>query len=585
MVDEKKLVENYLHQKSWKVKESSSVGFSYGGLCKSITAEVCKQYWLNHIYDQMNPKIKEAHQKGEFHIHDLGGLTLYCCGYSLSSVLAQGIQGIPNIPISGRPKHFKSALAQVANIITLFQSEIMGAVAFNSFDTYLAPYVKEDGLSYKEVKQMMQGFVFQVNSNTRQGAEPAFFNLSIDKTPPKDLVNQPAYMAGVKDYTYKDCQSEMDMINQAYEEVMMQGDEKGQPFSYPIPTYNVGKRFDWTNPKVDPLFDMAGKFGYPYFANFLNSDMDESDARSMCCRLRLDLTELKKRNGGLFGSGDNTGSIGVVTVNLPRIAYQSKNKSEFFSRLDVLLDLASESLEIKRKFLNEVILPSGLLPAFSHYVGTLKNHFSTIGEIGKNEMCLNLLGEDITTENGKAFALEVGEHIRKRIQEIQKETGNLYNYEATPAESTCYRLAKKDKSEFPDIITQGERDVYYTNSCHIPVKDIKGINETFKHQEDLQCQYTGGTVIHIFTKGRVSGQRVKEITKTLLETYKVPYVSWSPLTKFCPDHGPIDTEAGLCPICKKTLKQFQKITGYLREVGNYNNGKAEEFRQRNQLEV
>ena len=582
MVDSKSVVEGYLSQSDWRVKESSSVSFSYGGLCKRMVDVVSRDYWLNEIYPN---NVKAAHKSGLMHIHDLGGLTLYCCGYSLSSLLATGIKGIPNIPTSAPAKHFASALAQIANVITVFQSEIMGAVAYNSVDTYLAPYVKEDNLSYEQVKQLIQGFIFQVNSNNRMGAEPVFFNITMDITPPEDLIDQYAFAGKVLDYKYKDCQAEIDMINKAFFEVMMQGDENGQPFSYPILTYNIHSRFDWNNEKTDPLWEMAGKYGYPYFANFINSDMDVSDSKSMCCRLKLDLTELRRRNGGLFGSGDNTGSIGVVTINLPRIAYLSKDKDEFFEKLESAIEVASESLEIKREFLEEEILPNNLLPAFNQYVGTIDNHFSTIGEVGKNEMCLNLLGKDITTKEGKEFAVEVGDFIRNKISELQESTGNLYNYEATPAESTCYRLAKKDKDEFGDIITQGENDPYYTNSCHIPVSQVDGINETFKHQEDLQVQYTGGTVIHIYTKGMIEGIKIKTITKTLLEKYKVPYVSWSPLTKFCEEHGHQETDGDICPECGNRLKQFQRITGYLREVSNFNNGKKEEFRQRVQLKV
>lgn len=579
------IVDSYLKQKSWKVKESSSVGYSYGGLCKAITSDVSKKYWLNNVYDK---RVREAHESGAMHIHDLGGLTLYCCGFSLATLLADGIHGIPNIPRSKAPKHFMAATAQIANIITIWQNEIMGAVALNSFDTQLAPYVKEDKLTYDQVKQIMQGFIFQVNSNSRMGAEPVFFNLTFDITPPADLVDQNAFAGTMLPYKYKDCQKEMDMINQAFYEIMMGGDSNGQPFSYPIPTYNIHERFDWENPKSNQLFEMAAKFGYPYFANFLNSDMDVSDVRSMCCRLRLDLKELRKKNGGLFGAGDNTGSIGVVTLNLPRIAYESVNEEEFFKNLDEKMEIAKDSLEVKRKFIEDVVLGDKrqtLVPAFKTYVGSVRNHFSTIGEVGRNEMCVNLLNQDILSEEGKDFALRVGEHILKRIQEFQEETGHLYNYEATPAESTCYRLALKDKKDYPNIYTQGDKTPYYTNSCHIPVKDITGINNTFKHQEDLQVQYTGGSVIHIFTQGSIDAEKVKKMTKILLETYKVPYMSWSPLTKFCPDHGHVDVEGDVCPECGKKLKQYQRITGYLREVGNFNEGKTAEFKQRKQQKL
>ncbi len=582
-INVKNLVENYLNDIDWRVNESSSSPKSYGGLSKYSAGEVSKNYWLNEIYPN---DIKDAYLRGDIHIHDLSALTLYCCGYSLENILTLGVQGIENIPTSSPASHFDSALNQIANLITVYQNEIAGAVALNSVDTLLAPFIAKDNLSKKEVTQSLQNFIYSINSNSRGGAEPAFSNVTLDITPTQSMLNKPVIIGGeYKDTTYGDYQNEMDLFNECFVELMLHGDSKGEPFSYPVVTYNIGKRFDWDNPKNDKIFEMAGKFGYPYFANFINSDLDEDDAKSMCCRLRLDIRELRKRNGGLFGSGDNTGSIGVVTINLPRIGYLSKTKEEFFKRLDFNLELAKESLEIKRKYLQKNVLEKGLIPAFEFYVGTLDNHFSTIGEIGKNEMCVNFLGVDILDPKGKEFAVEVGEHIRNKLQDFQEETGNLYNYEATPAEATCYRLARKDRDCFDDIFTQGTSDSpYYTNSCHIPVKDISTIHKTYTHQDDLQSQYTGGTVIHNYLVGAISGPDAKHIVKTILTNYKSPYTSLSPLNRYCPVHGYQDTKELECPICGKELDLYQRVTGYIRKVKNFNIGKKAEFSDRNQLD-
>jgi ribonucleoside-triphosphate reductase len=587
MNSSKTIVEGYLKKQDWRVKENSNSPYSYGGLGKHMIAEVSKDYWLREVYPSY---IAEKYVNGDMHIHDLGGLTLYCCGFSLKNVITMGVQGVPNIPTSSPAKHFDSILNQIANLITVYQNEIMGAVAFSSLDTLLAPFVKVDELRYCEVKQSMQNFIFSINSNSRGGAEPAFSNITMDLTPPNDLLNEYALIgSGLLDFKYKDCQREMDMINRAFCELMIKGDSNGRPFAYPIPTYNIHDRFDWDNPNNNLLWEMAGKYGYPYFANFLNSDMKPEDARSMCCRLRLDLTELKKRNGGLFGSGDSTGSIGVVTVNLPRLAYKNKgNKQTFFDSLDEVLVAAKDSLEIKREWLQKNVIETRLIPAFNTYVGTMRNHFLTIGIIGMNEMCENFFGEgiNILTDEGKNLAIEVGKHIREKLLQFQKETGNLYNYEATPAESTSYRLALKDKKEFEDIITRGTKKApYYTNSCHIPVGKIKGIKETFDHQEDLQIQFTGGTVIHIFCNAAISAETAKSIIKTVCMNYKVPYVSISPLNRYCPEHGYIADDVDECPICRRPVQKYQRITGYLRCVDNYNEGKRAEFNERNQLKL
>jgi anaerobic ribonucleoside-triphosphate reductase len=585
MILSNKVVDEYIDKSDWRIYENSNSPYSFGGLQKHIVAEVSKDYWLRYVYPE---KITKAYLNGKMHIHDLGGLTLYCCGFSLKNIIMLGVQGVPNIPVSKPAKHFDAILNQIANLVTVYQNEIMGAVAFNSFDTMLAPFIKIDNLSYSEVKQDMQNFIFSINSNSRGGAEPAFTNITFDLTPPEDLLNQKALVqAEEMDFTYKECQTEIDMINKAFFELMIKGDAKGKPFAYPIPTYNIHKRFDWDNPNNDLLWEMAGKFGYPYFANFLNSDLDINDIRSMCCRLSLNLNELRKKNGGLFGAGDSTGSIGVVTINLPRIAYlNSGNKKRFFKDLERTLDLAKESLEIKREWLDNNIISKKLIPAYATYVGTLRNHFSTIGVLGMNEMCENFMGQDILSEEGKDFAIEVSNFIRTKLIQYQEETGHLFNFEATPAESTCYRLAKKDKEEFEDIITQGTDEApYYTNSCHIPVGKIGGIQEIFNHQNDLQILFTGGTVIHLFLNGAIDGSNAKHIIKTVCEQYQVPYISLSPLNRYCKQHGYIEEQVEKCPICNSDLELYQRITGYLRKVEFFNKGKKSEFKDRKQLKV
>lgn len=583
MKSSKNIVESYLKKSDWRINENSNAPFSFGAMNKYITSEVSKDYWLREVYPE---HIAKAYVDGYIHIHDLGGLTLYCTGYSLKDILLKGVRGVPNIPTSAPAKHFDSVLNQCANLVTVFQNEIMGAVAFNGFDTLLAPFIKKDNLGYAEVKQAMQNFVFSVNSNSRAGAEPAFFNLTFDLTPPADMLDSYCVVGGdLVSFTYGSCQQEMDLINRVFFEIMLQGDADGKLFAYPIPTYNIHSRFDWDNPNNKLLWEMAGKYGTPYFANFINSELDISDVRSMCCRLRLDLSELRHRNGGLFGAGDSTGSIGVVTLNLPRIAYESKgNKDVFFDTLDKYLEIAKESLEIKRVWLQENILDTNAIPAYMEYVGTINNHFSTIGILGANEMCENFMGKNILDEEAKQFTISVGEHIRSKLLQFQEETGHLYNYEATPAESTCYRLALLDKKKHPDIFTQGSgNSVYYTNSCHIPVSLVEDINSTFKHQEELQSQFTGGTVIHCYLNGGISGDHAKQIVKSMFENYKVPYTSLSPISRYCDEHGYITETTNKCPICGMKLKLYQRITGYLRCVDNFNKGKKAEFRDRNQL--
>ena len=586
MLSSKKIVDDYIKKIDWRVNENSNSPYSFGSLNKHIIAEVSKDYWLNEVYK--DKRIIDAYKNGDMHIHDLGGLTLYCCGYSLRNIILMGVQGIPNIPTSSPAKHFDAILNQIANLVTIYQNEIMGAVAFNSFDTLLAPYIKKDNLTYEEVKQNLQNFIFSINSNSRAGAEPAFTNITFDLFPPKDLENDPALIGDkIQEFTYKECQKEMDMLNKAFYELMNEGDYNGRPFSYPIPTYNINSNFDFDNPNNDMLFEMTGKFGYPYFANFVNSDMDQSDVRSMCCRLNLDLRELRKRNGGLFGSGDSTGSIGVVTINLPRLAYKHKNnEKEFFNALKEILIIAKDSLEKKRKWLNDNIINKDMLPAFSTYVGTLKNHFSTIGIVGLNEMCENFNGNNILTEEGMEFSIKVCNFIREELIYFQEETGNLYNFEATPAESTCYRLAKKDVEDFEDIIVRGGREYpYYTNSCHMPPNEVKNLKQLFDHQDKLQVLFTGGTVVHIYCDGAISGEKAKHIVKTVCKKYRTPYVSISPLNRYCEEHGYVKERVEECPICGKKLDLYQRITGYLRKVEFFNDGKKSEFKDRNQLSL
>ena len=585
MDSSKEIVNGYLKLKDWRVKENSNRPFSYGAMNSYMGSEVAKDYWLREVYPQY---IADAYVDGHIHIHDLGCLSLYCCGYSLKEILKKGVRGVQNIPVSGPAKHFDSVLNQIANLVTVYQNEIAGAVAFNSFDTLLAPFIKVDGLDYEGVVQNMQNFIYSVNSNSRAGAEPAFSNITFDLTPPEDLLDQKAIVGGKKvDFTYRECQKEMDMLNRAFCEIMLEGDAEGKLFAYPIPTYNIHKRFDWDNPNNDLLWEMAGKFGLPYFANFINSDMEIGDVRSMCCRLRLDLRELRKKNGGLFGAGDATGSIGVVTINLPRLGYEHKGDKEgFFKALRHYLDIAKDSLEIKRKWLQENILDTNAIPAFMEYVGTMSNHFSVIGEVGANEMCENFMGKNILDPEAHAFVHEVHEFILHALQDYQEETGNLYAFEATPAEGTCYRFAMKDKSIYKDIITQGNGgDPYYTNSCHIPVKLIESIDKTFKHQEDLQVQFNSGTVIHIYLEGAITGEQAKSIIYNVCHNYKVPYVSLSPISRYCPEHGYVKENVDECPICGERLKKYQRITGYLRCIDNFNNGKAAEFRDRKQIKI
>lgn len=577
----------YMGRKDWRVKENSNLPFSFGGLNKHIISVGSTEYWLNSVYTE---PIRKGHEDGYYHIHDLGGLTLYCCGFSMSALIVKGVRGIPNIPCSGPAQHLASIINQLANVVTIYQNEIMGAVAFNSVDTFLAPFVAKDKLTYDEVKQNIQNLVFSINSNSRGGAEPAFTNFTFDLTPPKDLMDKPIPGPNFKDgevHTHKEFQKEMDMINKAFYEIMLEGDYDGEPFAYPIPTYNIHPRFDWDNPNNDLLWEMTGRFGYPYFGNFINSSMSVDDVRSMCCRLRLDLRELRKKTGGLFGADDFTGSIGVVTLNLPRLGYLADNKEELLDYIDHYMELASESLEIKREFLNETILESNAIPAFMEYVGTLRNHFGTIGHVGMNEMCMNFLNKDITEDECVRLCQDVLNFMNEKCSDLQERTGNLYNLEATPAESTCYRLALKDMNKYDGAVQhQGTEQIpYYTNSCRIPVHKCTDIDTVLAHQSQLQPMHTGGTAEHLYLGHSISGEKAKHIVKHALTNYEIPYVSLSPLTKFCPEHKYVMTPANTCPKCGKRLSKRQRVTGYIREVDNFNEGKQAEFNDRYQLEV
>lgn len=579
-----KVVEDYLSKDDWRVNENSNAPFSYGSMCQRMVKAVSEEYWLRKVYP---PYLAEAHEMGWLHKHDLGGLTLYCCGFSIATILKKGLTGVPNVSRSAPAKHFDAILNQIANLATIFQNEIMGAVAFSSLDTYLAPFVALDNLDYAQVKQSLQNFIFCLNSNSRGGAEPAFTNISFDLTPPSDMLDKPIMVGGQYNlqHTYKEYQEQMDMINKAFCELMLNGDSSGKPFAYPIPTYNIHPRFDWDNPNNDLLWKMTGKYGTPYFGNFVNSDMDISDVRSMCCHLRLDLRELRKSTGGLFGSDDNTGSIGVVTLNLPRYGFLAQTKKELFDYIDKYMDLASESLEIKRDFLEEEIIGRGMLPAFSEYVGTLDNHFSTIGLIGMNEMCLNFLHKDIEDSESIELCQDVLHHMNQRLIQYQEATGHLYNLEATPAEATCYRLAELDSRYFPAAVQGAGKEIYYTNSCCLPVKQQRNVVQILHHQEQLQPIFTGGTAQHLYMGHSLSGEKAKAIIKYAMTQTKVPYVTISPLTKFCPEHHFVSTTDSICPHCGKSLDLYQRVTGYTRNVKFFNPGKAKEHQDRIQMEV
>ena len=591
------LVENYLQEMDWKIQENSNMCYSLQGLNNYISSDITSEYWLNRIYP---PEIREAHRQGDFHLHDLSLLSVYCVGWDLKDLLTQGFKGVAGKVESSPPRHLRSALGQIVNFFYTLQGEAAGAQAISNFDTLLAPFVRYDGLSYKEVKQALQEFVFNINIPTRVGFQTPFTNITLDLKVSPIFERQEVIVGGEpQKETYGEFQPEMDMINRAFAEVMMEGDAKGRVFTFPIPTYNITREFDWDNPNLDALWRMTGKYGIPYFSNFVNSDMSPEDARSMCCRLRLDNRELIKRGGGLFGSNPLTGSIGVVTINLPRIGYLAKTEEEFFSRLRDLIDLAAQSLSIKRKVL-ERLTDKNLYPYSRFYLREIKsgtgfywkNHFSTIGIIGMNEACLNFLGQDIGTENGRAFALRVMDLIREHISMIQEETGDLFNLEATPAEGTSYRLALLDKKRFPDIICANEAEYrqgaepFYTNSTHLPVNYTDDIFETLLLQDELQSRYTGGTVLHVFLGEQVSDtDTVKALVRKIVSGFRLPYFTITPTFSVCPSHGYLAGKQETCPECGQETEVYSRVVGYLRPVKQWNSGKQAEFQLRRNFDI
>ena len=574
------IVDDYLGMQDWRVKENSNVGYSLSGLLLHIAGSVIANYTLDRVYPM---EVADAHAHGDFHIHDLGmGITGYCAGWSLSQLLAEGFNGVPSKVASRPPAHLDTALLQMANFIGSLQNEWAGAQAFNSVDTLLAPFVRKDGLDYRKVKQAMQTFVFNLNIASRWGGQTPFTNITLDLTVPEDLASQHVTIGGkLGDKTYAEYTEEMEMINRALMEVMMEGDMNGRPFTFPIPTYSLTKDFEWENGISSALFEMTAKYGLPYFQNFINSNLRPSDVRSMCCHLMLDLAELRRNvTGGLFGSGDSTGSVGVVTINMPRLGYLSKSEDEFFEKLGYIMELARISLEAKRDRVKKN-MENGLLPFTKRYLGTLNNHFSTIGLVGMNEACLNLLGCSIAADEGKKFAVKTLKFMLGRIQRFQEETGNIYNLEATPAEGVSYRLAKIDKRKYPNIITAGERAPYYTNSTTLPVNSGLDLITALKHQEELQTLYTGGTVHHIFLgESLEDGESCMNLVRKVSHNTRLPYFTVTPTYTICDDHGFIPGEYPKCPSCGKVTEVYSRVVGYFRPVRNWNVGKQEEFRQR-----
>ncbi|MBR0436760.1 MAG: ribonucleoside triphosphate reductase [Clostridia bacterium] len=582
MLNYKDLVDNYLQINDWRVKENSTVTYSVGGLILSNSGAITANYWLTEIYDN---EIAEAHRSGAIHLHDLSMLTGYCAGWSLKQLIQEGLGGVPGKITSSPASHLSTLCNQMVNFLGIMQNEWAGAQAFSSFDTYLAPFVKVDNLSQKEVKQCVQSFIYGVNTPSRWGTQAPFSNITLDWTVPKDLENLPAIVGGKEmDFTYGDCKKEMDMVNKAFIEVMIEGDANGRGFQYPIPTYSITRDFDWSETENNKLlFEMTAKYGTPYFSNYINSDMEPSDVRSMCCRLRLDLRELRKKSGGFFGSGESTGSVGVVTINMPRIAYLAKDETEFYAELDRMMDIAARSLKTKRTVITK-LLDAGLYPYTKRYLGTFANHFSTIGLIGMNEVGLNAnwLRKDLTHPETQKFTREVLNHMRDRLSDYQEKYGDLYNLEATPAESTTYRFAKHDKEQFPDIITANMNGTpYYTNSSHLPVGYTEDIFSALDIQDDLQTLYTSGTVFHAFLGEKLPDWKAAaNLVRKIAENYKLPYYTMSPTYSVCKDHGYITGEHYTCPICGGKTEVYSRITGYYRPVQNWNDGKAQEFKDR-----
>ncbi len=583
ILDYKELVNSYVHLTDWRVKENSTVTYSVGGLILSNSGAITANYWLSEIYDE---EIANAHRNADIHIHDLAMLTGYCAGWSLKQLIKEGLGGIPGKITSAPASHLSTLCNQMVNFLGIMQNEWAGAQAFSSFDTYLAPFVKIDNLTYREVKKCIESFIYGVNTPSRWGTQAPFTNITLDWTVPNDLAELNAIVGGKEqDFKYKDCKTEMDMINRAFIEIMIEGDANGRGFQYPIPTYSITKDFDWSETENNKLlFEMTSKYGTPYFSNYINSDMEPSDVRSMCCRLRLDLRELRKKSGGFFGSGESTGSVGVVTINLPRIAYISADEKEFYNHLDHMMDIAARSLKTKRTIITR-LLSEGLYPYTKHYLGSFDNHFSTIGLVGMNEAGLNArwLRADLTHEKTQQFAIDVLNHMRERLSDYQEQYGDLYNLEATPAESTSYRLAKHDKKRYPDIITASENsDVpYYTNSSHLPVGYTDDIFSALAIQDQLQTLYTSGTVFHAFIGEKLPDWKAAAtLVRRIAENHRLPYYTISPTYSVCRTHGYISGEHYTCPKCGEPSEVYSRITGYYRPVQNWNAGKTQEFKER-----
>ncbi|MCR5502433.1 MAG: ribonucleoside triphosphate reductase [Lachnospiraceae bacterium] len=588
IIDYKEIVNSYVKIEDWRVKENSTVTYSVGGLILSNSGAVTANYWLSEIYDE---EIAEAHRNADIHIHDLSMLTGYCAGWSLKQLIQEGLGGITGKITSAPAAHLSVLCNQMVNFLGIMQNEWAGAQAFSSFDTYLAPFVKVDNLSYGEVKKCIEAFIYGVNTPSRWGTQAPFSNITLDWTVPNDLAELPAIVGGVEqDFKYKDCKKEMDMINKAFIETMIEGDANGRGFQYPIPTYSITREFDWSDTENNRLlFEMTAKYGTPYFSNYVNSDMEPSDVRSMCCRLRLDLRELRKKSGGFFGSGESTGSVGVVTINLPRIAFLSSDKGDFFKRLDRMMDIAARSLKMKRQVITK-LMEEGLYPYTKRYLGTFDNHFSTIGLIGMNEVGLNAnwLREDLTHKKTQEFAKEVLNHMRNRLSDYQEKYGDLYNLEATPAESTTYRLAKHDKKRWPQIKTAGNLGdtPYYTNSSHLPVDYTADIFDALDIQDELQTLYTSGTVFHAFLGEKLPDWKAAaKLVRTIAENYKLPYYTMSPTYSICREHGYLAGEVKICPHCGKQTEVYSRITGYYRPVANWNDGKLQEYANRKTYDI
>jgi len=581
-LDYKKTVDEYLGSIDWRVKENSTVTYSVGGLILSNSGAITANYWLSEVYDE---EIANAHRNADIHLHDLSMLTGYCAGWSLKQLIQEGLGGVMGKITSSPASHLATLCNQMVNFLGIMQNEWAGAQAFSSFDTYLAPFVKEDNLSYDQVKKCIESFIFGVNTPSRWGTQAPFSNITLDWTVPADLAELNCIVGGKEmPYKYKDCKKEMDMINRAFLEIMIEGDAHGRGFQYPIPTYSITSDFDWSETENNKLlFEMTSKYGTPYFSNYINSDMEPSDVRSMCCRLRLDLRELRKKSGGFFGSGESTGSIGVVTINIPRIAYLAKDEADFFERLDKIMDISARSLKIKRDVITK-LLDAGLYPYTKRYLGTFANHFSTIGLVGMNEAGLNAkwVGKDMTHEETQEFSKRTLNHMRERLSDYQEKYGDLYNLEATPAESTSYRLAKHDKERYPDIITANENGTpYYTNSSHLPVGYTDDIFTALDIQDELQTLYTSGTVFHAFLGEKLpTWKSAADLVRKIAENYKLPYYTLSPTYSVCKNHGYIKGEEFKCPDCGGDTEVYSRITGYYRPVQNWNNGKTQEYKDR-----